>query len=135
MAKASGLGDSLLINGVDLSGDVGSIDKIACPVAVLDVTSINDFAVERIAGKRDGGIDFTAFFDTAAAAAHLTLRPLPTTDVTVLYLHGTGTGLPSATLVAKQVNYDGTRGADGSFTFKVSCVGSDGSGLVWGVQL
>jgi hypothetical protein len=135
MAKSSGLGDALLVGAVDLSGDVGSLEKIASPVTLLDVTGIDKGAVERIGGKRDGAIDFTAFFNTAVAAAHLTLSPLPTTGVTITYLRGVGTGKPSATLVAKQVNYDGTRGADGSFTFKVSAVSSDGSGLVWGVQL
>jgi hypothetical protein len=129
------LGDALLVGGVDLSGDVGSIEKIASPCAVLDVTGIDKSAHERIGGLRDGSIDFMAFFNTAAGAAHATLAPLPTTNVTVQYLRGVGTGLPSATLVAKQVSYDGTRGTDGSFTFKISAVGADGSGLVWGVQL
>ncbi len=130
--KTTGLGDHLVVNGTDISGDVGSLDKIACPVAVLDVTGIDKPAFERLGGLRDGQIDFTAFFNPSGE--HPVLSALPTTDVTVQYLHGVGSGLPSATLVAKQVNYDGTRAADGSLTLKVSAVGSDGSGLVWGVQ-
>src|SRR4051812_28061135 len=134
MTKTSGLGGALFLSGIDLSGDVGSLQKIDCPLALLDVTGIDKSAHERIGGHRDGGIDFTAFFNTAVAAEHLTLAPLPRTDVHVMYLHGTTQGNPGAAMVAKQVNYDPTRGNDGSLTEKVSCI-ANSYGLEWGEQV
>lgn len=134
MAKESGLGDRLLIGGYDLSGDIGAVDKVAGGISTLDVTAINKSAMERIGGLRDGGIDFTAYFNPAAAQAHPVLSALPTTDVQVSYLRGTTLGNAAASLVAKQVTYDGNRGTSGEFTFKVATV-ANGYGLQWGTQL
>lgn len=131
MSKQSGLGDNLYLSGWNLSGDVGSVDTIGCPRASLDVTSIDKYAFERIYAHRDGTLEYTAFFDDAAGASHLAHRGLPTTDVTVTYCRGTALGAPTACMVGKQVNYDPTRGTDGSLTFKVS-IPANGYGLEWG---
>ena len=53
------------------------------------------------------------------------------TDVTVTYCRGTSIGDHAACLVSKQINYDGTRGQDGSFTFGVQAQ-ANGFGLEWG---
>lgn len=134
MAKQSGLGDRLYVGGVDVSGDISSAQKISGSIATLDTTDITLSAMARIGGIRDGGIDFTSFFNPAAGRSHLTFRGLPTTDTLVSYLHGAVIGNPAASMIAKQINYDGERADDGAFTFSVSAV-SNGFGLEWGRQL
>lgn len=136
MAKTSGLGDNLYLGGYDLSGDVQSLSKISGGPAPLDVTSINESAYERIGGLRSGSIDMTTFFNpgVAANAAHSVLSALPTGDVTLTYARGTTLGNPAACMVARQLNYDGTRAAGGMFTFAVAAQ-NDGFGLEWGTLL
>lgn len=131
MAKKSGLGDNLYVAGVNLSGDTGSIERVSGGCAVIDVTGIDKSARERIGGMRDGGLDWTAHFNPAAGKAHATLRTLPRTDVHVMYARGTTLGNPGAALVAKQINYDGKRAADGGFTFTVQAQ-ANSYGLQWG---
>lgn len=134
MAKESGLGDQLYIDGYDLGGDIQSLSGLHGGPAALDVTPITKSAFVRIGGLRDGGLSFVSYFDPAAGASHPRLASLPTTDVQVMYLHGTVQGNDAACLIAKQLNYDGTRGADGSFTFNVQAV-ANSYGLEWGNQL
>ncbi|MES9522466.1 hypothetical protein [Streptomyces capoamus] len=132
MAKTSGLGDALFLTGNDLSGDITAIGNVGGGPATLDVTSIDKSAMERIGGVRDGRLECTSWFDPATS--HPVLSALPTTDVQAMYCRGTTLGNPAANLVAKQVNYDGTRGNDGSFTFAVSLQGN-AYGLEWGTLL
>lgn len=134
MTKSSGLGQHFYVDGYDLSNDVGSIENISCPSATLDVTGLDKFAFERIYGLRDGLMEFMAFFNPASAKAHDVLSTLPTTDRIATFFHGEAIGNPAASLVAKQVNYDPTRGDDGMFTFANSHQGSY-YGLEWGEQL
>lgn len=63
MAKSSGLGDNFYIGGYDLSGDVASIDKISGPTALLEATTIKQFAEARLPGLRDGSMQFTSLFE------------------------------------------------------------------------
>lgn len=139
MAKQSGLGDNLYIDGRNISGDTNQIGTIGSPLAVLDFTAIDKSAMERIGGKRDGTIEWTSFFNPgpdvgSGNAAHPTLSALPTADRIISYWRGTVVGQPAASMVAKQINYDGSRDDSGAFTFKVSAQG-DGFGLEWGTQL
>lgn len=134
MAKANGLASELLVGGYQLSGDIQQVGNISCPVATLDVTGIDKTAYERILGLRDGAMSITTFFNTAAGRAHPVLKTLPETDVVVSYLHKTTLGNPGAFLVAKQINYDGTRATDAGFTFAVEAQ-ANGFGLDWGQQL
>ena len=134
MAKQSGLGVGLLVGGVNLSGDIGSISKIGGGPAALDLTGIDKSALERVGGKRTGEIAYSSWFNKDAGASHLTHRALPTTDVAVMYRHGTTLGNPGAACVAKQVNYDPTLGTDGSLSFAIQAI-SNGYGLEWGVML
>lgn len=132
MAKQSGIGDRLYVQGVDLSGDINSLSKISGSVATIDVTDITQSATSRLGGLRSGEIDFTALFDTATA--HPALKALPRTDVQLMYLRGTALQNAAACMVSKQINYDGTRGNDGSFTFAVQAM-SNAFGLEWGENL
>jgi hypothetical protein len=135
VSKQSGLGDALIVGGNVISGDVNALSKISGTVVALDFTGIDKSAPERQGGLRDGAIDFTAFYnDTALTGAHAVLKPLPYTDVLVTYLRGTALGGSAAMLVAKQINYDGTRNADGSFTFAVAA-NANAFGLEWGFGL
>ncbi|MFC4609723.1 hypothetical protein ACFO9E_18160 [Streptomyces maoxianensis] len=134
MTKTTGLGDELLVGGYQLSGDIQQVGNISSPMATLDMTGINKPAYERVIGLRDGAIEMTTFFNPASGQAHPVLSSLPTADVQVMYLRGTTLGNPSACLVSKQINYDGSRAADGSFTFGVSAQ-ANGFGLEWGQQL
>jgi hypothetical protein len=134
VAKQSGLGDRLFVAGYDLSGDIGSLDNIHGGPTLLDVTDITQSGNARIGGLRDGGLEFTAYFDPAADLAHKRLSTLPTTDVAVTYCRGATLGNPSAVLLAKQINYDGARGDDGSLVFTTEAL-ANSYGLQWGEQL
>jgi hypothetical protein len=131
LSKQSGLGDALFVGGYDLSGDTQSLGAIGGGPAVLDVTPINKSAYERIGGLRDGRIEWTSYFNDASSQAHPVLKTLPTSDVHVMYCRGTTLGNPCASMVAKQINYDGNRGDDGAFTFALQAQ-ANGYGLEWG---
>lgn len=135
MSKQTGLGDQLYVDGYNLSGDIGSLGRISSGVTgTHDVTGIDKSAHERLLGVRDGGIDFSAFFNDAAGQAHPRLSALPTTDRVLTYCRGTSLGNPAGALVGKQINYDPTRGADGALTIAVQAQ-ANGFGLDWGQQL
>lgn len=134
MAKQSGLGMRLWVGGYNLSGDIGSIGRIAGGPAALEMTDITESAHERQGGLRDGGIDFTSYFNPASSRAHPVLGALPRTDVIVSAATGVLVGSPVASCQAVQVGYDGNRGNDGSFTFNVA-TNSDGYGIEWGELL
>ena len=132
--KQSGLGDNFYVGGSDLSGDVGAVQTISNPIALLDVTGINKSAHERLPGLRGGEISFTTFFNDAALAEHAELKLLPTADTLVTYYRGTALGGNAACLTGKQVNYDWVRGADGSLMGTIQAL-SNAYGLEWGLSL
>jgi len=139
VSKQSGLGSNFYVGGYDLSNDTSALTSIRTPIAVQEVTGIDKFAVERILLQRDGAIDWVTWFNPAAGKAHPVLSALPTTDVEVSYFPGTGTagptvGNPAASIIAKQVNYDGSRAQSGEFPFTVQTV-ANSFGLEWGVGL
>jgi hypothetical protein len=143
VAKTSGLGDNFYVAGVDLSGDTASLGEVGGGCAVIDVTGIDKSAFERIGGVRDGRIEWVSHFNPETAAdnpgvtvdhSHVTLSSLPTTDRHIAYFRGTTLGNPAACLVAKQLNYDGTRDNDGKITFAVRAE-ANGFGLEWGKSL
>lgn len=131
MTKQSGLGAGLLVGGYSISGDINSVQRIASPRATLDVTAIDKSAFERLLSTKDGGIDYTAYFNKASGRAHPVLKSLPYSDAITTYMHRQVLGAPTANLVGKQINYDPNRGADGSLLFNVSCQ-ANGYGLEWG---
>ncbi|MGH3381364.1 MAG: hypothetical protein ACRDP6_42195 [Actinoallomurus sp.] len=131
MAKQSGLGDNLYVAGNNLSGDVGSV-TLSSPQGVQEVTGIDVSAMERIGLGRDGSINWASFFNPTRA--HPVLSALPTSDVALTYCRGTTLGNPAACMIAKQINYDGTRADDGAFTFALQAQ-ANGYGLEWGNQL
>lgn len=134
MGKQGGLGDNFYFGGYDLSGDINSFSRIGGGPALLPSTGIDKSGMERMGGERDGGMDWTAFFNKAAGQAHPRLSSLPTTDVVATYFRGTALGSPAASLVSKQPDYAGTRAQDGSFTFTCQAL-ANGYGMEWGKQL
>jgi hypothetical protein len=134
MAKSSGLGDNCYVGGYNLSGDIGSLSKISGGNKPIEVTAIDKSAFERIGGQRDGSISWSAYFNTDVGRAHPVLSTLPTADIVVTYCRGTTLGDPCASMVAKQLNYDGNRTASGEFTFALDAE-ANGYGLEWGRQL
>ena len=134
MAKGSGLGDNYYIDGTDVSGDIQALGKISGGPAALDMTAINNLGFARQGGVRDGGMDFTSYFSPGAGLTHAKLSALPAADVICSYFRQPQAGGDAASLTGKQVNYDPTRGTDGSLTFSVSAQ-ANGFGLEWGTQL
>tara|TARA_Y100000310_G_scaffold145001_1_gene144357 strand:- start:367 stop:1113 length:747 start_codon:yes stop_codon:yes gene_type:complete len=130
MAKKSGLGQEFYIHGYDLSGDVGSLDGVGAPRGLLDITAINKSAVERLNGRSDATLSFNTWFNDATEQEHAALSGLVTTDRIVLWAMGGSTGDAACAFPAKQLDYDGSRGADGSLAFSVSCV-ADGVAADW----
>lgn len=134
MAKQGGMGDNCYVGAFNLSGDIGSVGNLHGGVAASEVTAIDKFAFERIGLLGDAAGDFSAWFNKAAGASHLTFRGLPTADVIFSYFRGQAVGSPAASFVAKQIGYDGTRGADGSYSHAVNAQ-ANGTPLDWGFQL
>lgn len=142
MPKASGIGDRFYVDGFDISGDTQALSRIGGGMTgTLPGTDITLAAEARLPGLRDGSIEFATFFNdstvTGAQGAFTVLKTLPQTDRQLTYGHGVILGGAAASLVAKQVNYDGARGADGSLMYATSAVGNSslGNGLEWGLQL
>jgi hypothetical protein len=138
MAKQSGLGDNLYVDGFDLSGDTGNISTLGAPLSTQDVTAINKLAFEKIGLLHDGTINWGSYWNPssggAGTSAHEVLRTLPVTDRLVTYFRGTALGAPSASIVTKQIDYAGTRNQDGSFTFTIDGQ-SNAFGIEWGIGL
>ena len=134
MAKQSGLGDNLYIAGYNLSGDIGSLGRIGGGPATFDVTGIDKSGIERIGVVRDGAIEYNGWFNPAVQQLHERVSALPTADQILTYCRGTLLGSPAASLVSKQLNYDGNRGQDGSLSFAVAAQ-ANGFGIEWGRQL
>ncbi len=137
MAKQGGMGDVAYVDGYDLGGDVTALSRIGGGPAAGDVTGIKRSAFERIGLLRDGAMEFTTAFNdattTGAEGSHTALKTLPTADRLVSYFRGQAVGSPAASLVSKQINYDATRGTDGSLFFAVSAQ-ANGYGIEWGDQ-
>jgi len=134
MTKQGGLGDALYVGGYNVSGDIQSVKRVGGGPAALDLTSIEQYAFERAGGKRDGAIEFTAFFNKSPGRAHEALSTMPTADSIVSYLRGTSLGAPAACLNGKQIGYDPTRAEDGALTIGTVAEGNS-YGLEWGHNL
>jgi hypothetical protein len=135
MGKATGLGAGFYLDGVDLSGDIGSLGRFNNARGLTDLTGIDVEAPERAHTHRDGGMEFQSWFNAAAGQSHPTLAD-PTThgDRIATYLHRRTLGAPACFCVAKQADYGISRPDDASLTGSVA-VESNGFGMEWGVLL
>lgn len=133
MAKDNGLGAAFYLDGIDLSGDTNALDRISMSMGLIEQTGIDKSAKERTGGLLDGEISWTSFFNPTRA--HPKLEDLPRADVVGSYFHKSADlATPVANIVAKQVNYDPTRAADGQLTLKVQTLANAWS-LDWGYSL
>lgn len=137
MAKQGGMGDHFYVDEFDLSGDVGSLGNAGGGPNLSEVTAIDKSAVERIGLLLDGRLSFQSWFNPTATVgaegSHAVLKTRPTADRIVTYTIGAAIGAPAASLVSKQTNYDGTRGADASYSHSVDAQANAFS-LEWGIQ-
>jgi hypothetical protein len=132
MTKQTGLGCALYVGGNDIGGDTQSFTTHGGP-ALLDTTDITQSAHSRLGGERDAGIDWVSYFNPTGA--HPALSALPTADVIATLLIGPlAVGCPALSQVSKQINYDPTRGTDGSLTEALSTQ-SNGFSQEWGNAL
>lgn len=129
MAKKGGLDCHLSVDGIDLTGDTGAIDALASPRQTFDKTGLDRKAFERIYGKRDGNMSFTAYFNPALGNSHKTWATLPMTKRHVLAAFGGTIGDWGAAMQALQVDYALTRDTDGDLVGKVDTQGSEATGL------
>lgn len=134
MTKQTGLGDQLFIGGYDIGADVSAIGSLSTPRETLDATGITQFAMERLFGKRDGQAEFVSYFNDAAGQEHSALKGLPRADTQLMYLRGATLDGESLCINGKQLNYDPTRGDDGSLTFGISVM-ANAYGADWCKQL
>ena len=134
MSKITGMGSKLFLDGINITGQVGAIDTLAAPLSVGVCTDISQLGFARQGLLRDGLLEFSSTW-LNADGAHTKLDDLPTVDVSAVVAMPAGVGNIMARLGAKQVNYDMDRPEDGSLNTKVQCVGSDGLGLEYGIQL
>lgn len=136
MAKESGIGANLYMDGYDISGDVGSVQQIAMPMGTLGVRGLPSRAEERIIGKADGLINYNAFWNTATGAAFDALKAdlFTGADRHVMYCHRTTIGSPAAALVSKRAETSWERTAEGALTASFSAM-ANGYGLDWGELL
>jgi len=125
MSKKTGLGSRFFVGGYDLSGDTNALSKIGGGAGLIDVSAINGEAFERLGGKRDGGLDFTSLFNTAAGASHPVLSALPTADVVGMWAQAASVGARGGALVAKQADYPLAQAADGAMTANVSLMANN----------
>ena len=131
MAKSNGLAQAFYLGGYNLSGDTGAGNEIGGGLAgTQDVTGIDKSAYERRGLLRDGRLSWTSFFNPDTAKAHQVLKTLPTTDRHEMWATATSIGAPAACMVGKQIDYNPSRGADGSMTISVSSQ-ANGFGLEW----
>jgi hypothetical protein len=134
MAKATGLGARFFLDGYDLSGDVGSLGRINSARNVNEVPGIDVEAQERLHAHRDGGMEWSAWFNKTAGQSHPVLSVIPSTDRHAMYMHRATLGTSAAACVAKQVDFNVNRATDGSLTLGVT-VESNAYGLEWGTTL
>lgn len=131
MAKSTGLGAAFFLDGYDLSGDIGSLSRISHTRGINEVVGIDVSAMERLHAHRDGGMEFSAWFNPSATRSVPVLKTVPSTDRHAMYLHRTTLGAPAAACVCKQVDFAPNRGTDASLTLGVT-VESNAYGLEWG---
>jgi hypothetical protein len=133
--KLTALGSNCYVGVYDLSGDIGAVKNMEAMLATINVTALNKSAPELLPGRRDGAMGFLSFFNIDAGQEQAVFSAAPRTDAQSTVVIGTpALGSPAASMIAKQMNYAGTLGEDGSLGFDVDMVGS-GYGLEWGELL
>ena len=138
MAKVNGLNVRLYVEGYDLSGDANALSGLGYTNELLDVTSLEASAKERIVGIVDSEISIEAWFDNAASKQHAVWTSnsgkLPTADQDILVPMGSAAGDPFVGLIAKQGTYSTTR-APGSAIAASAVFSANATGVEFGEML
>lgn len=130
--KSSGLGAALWVGGYDVGASTNSLSRISGGNTPFVTTDITQLAASRVGGQRDGGMDIVSYWNADAGASHDAYSSLPRTDVVATYVAYTpAIGVPCASCIGKQINYDPNRGEDGSLLLNTT-VQANGYGLQWG---
>ncbi len=135
MAKETGLGwtqldvdDSSQV-AQDIRNDVTNFE-FSTPIAVLETTGIDKFAMERLLGLADFSITMNGVFNDAVTdSAHSVLKDVGSTRV----VRTVAIGVPGQTLSNEclPTDYALTRGDDGSLTWSCPGVLADGVAPTW----
>src|SRR3990167_3914506 len=133
--KLTALGSNCYIGSNDVSGDIGAVTGLESLLGTFNVTALNASAMERIAGRTDGVMNFAAFFNDDAGQSHAAFSALPTTDIQASVVIGTpALGSPMASMTAKQIKYG--LNVDNAGTLGVAIdMQANGHGLEWGEML
>jgi|SRR5882762_1799562 len=121
-----GLGNALYVAGRDLSGETQKW-QIGGTKGMQDSTTLRMKAFDRLGLLPDGDFNYETLLDNTAGHAHVYLATLPVTDELTTLCHRETLGAVAFNLFTKQLNYDPTRGNDGSLLFKVDGKSSKGS--------
>ena len=103
MAATSGIGGRFFLDAVDLSGNVGMLNRMSMNVGQQNTTTIQDEAMARTPTIRDGAMDWRGYFDDAGP--HAALSTIPSTDRQAGYFHRATLGAPAWVMIAKQVSH------------------------------
>lgn len=134
MAKRSGLGQNLYVDGYNISGDALSWE-LSMENELLETTGIDKSAYERIIGLRGGTANVTSWFNDATGQQHEAFKtPVAANGKMITVATSTTLGDPAFAMVGQQGSFAGERGDDGSFTFEVEASVSNGYPIEWGVQ-
>lgn len=132
MAKETGLGANLYLDGIDLSGDTGSVSSMSNSMEVTEVTGIDKLAVERLPLTLSSALEWMAWWNTYGSVA--TLRNSPSGNRLASYFHRPLLGSPAAALIARQADLKTKRSEKGALTLDVK-LESDTSWMDWGLAL
>jgi hypothetical protein len=135
MAKESGLGMTSL-NVDDNSGSPQDIKndvtnfQFASPRAVQDTTGVDKFAMERLLLLADFSITLNGVFNDASNASHDVFKTIPSSAAVsrTVALVQSGQTMTAECLLT---DYPLTRGQDGSLTWAVPGVLSNGTAPAW----
>jgi hypothetical protein len=132
MPRSSGLGAALWVGGYDVGASTNSLSRIGGGNTPIVMTDITQSAMARDGGLRSGGMDIVSYWNPDAGGSHAAYSGLPTADSVATYVAYTpAIGVPCASCIGKQLNYDGNRTQDGGFLLNTT-VESNGYGLQWG---
>lgn len=130
--KATGLGAALWVSGYDVGASTNSLSRISGGNTPIPMTDITQSAMAREGGQRTGGMDIVSYWNPDAGGSHAVYSPLPTADAIATYVAYTpAIGTPCASVIGKQLNYDGNREQNGAYLLNVT-VESNGYGTQWG---
>ena len=133
--KLTALGSNCYIGSNDVSGDIGAVTGLESLLGTFNVTALNASAMERIAGRTDGVMNFAAFFNDDAGQSHAAFSALPTTDIQASVVIGTpALGSPMASMTAKQIKYGLNVDNAGTLGAAID-MQANGHGLEWGEML